>query len=139
MVTSMADGIEEIWESEDIPNTDRLFMRVHSQNIDENGKLKPGAFRNLPKDLPGSGMSTDWEKYSTPEETQKRARKPSENAVIQLVCEEVRQVPGQTVTHTPKPEFNNQAHTDVYGEKNTEVRLKLMAIYQIVIPLSPRI
>ena len=135
MASPGAEGVEEVWESEAIPDTARLFMRVHRQNIDENGKLKPGAFRNLPKELPGSGMSTDWEKYTTPDETQQRARTPADNAVIQLLCGDIRNIPGQTVVHTPNRELNNRAHTDVFGEKTPEVRLKLMAIYQMVIPL----
>jgi hypothetical protein len=135
MVASVANGIDEIWANEDIPNVDLLFMRVHRQDIDENGKPKPGAFKNRPKGIPGSGMSTDWDKYSTPQETQQRAKNPPDNAVIQLVCGKVHQVPDQKVVHTPNRELNNRAHTDVYGDKNTEVRLKLMNIYEMVISL----
>ena len=90
----------------------------------------------MPK-TPGSGMSTDWEKYATAEQTRHRGRQPAENyAVIELVAGEVRGVPEQTVVHTPNRELDNRAHTDVFGEKTPEVRLKLMALYRMTISVS---
>ena len=82
-------------------------------------------------------MSTDWDKYSSPEETLQRARNPADNGVIQMVVGDVRQVPGLRVEHTP--DFpRNRAHTDVYGEKSTEARVKLLRICTWVIPISPQ-
>ncbi len=127
------------WPKEEIPLEARLFMRVH-KNMIVHGQPLPGAFKNQ-----GEGMSTDWEKYSTPEETRRRARKAAEEyAVIALVVGEVRQLPGQIVEHTPvQPdpaagEPGNRAHTDVYGEKrkDPEIRKAFMRIYTMQLPLS---
>ena len=115
-------------------------MRVHKNQIDADGEPIPGAFRNRPQST--DGMSTDWEKYSSPAECRNRARNPRDNAVIQLKVEDIRQVPEQTVAHTPiyqpdaEPPNLNRAHTDVYGEKDAEVRLKLMRVYRMAIRLE---
>ena len=121
------------WPSEEIPDESSLWMRVHRQRV-RNGDIRPNAFANKPTD--DDGMSTDWEKYSTPQETQNRAKVPSDNAVIQLNVGEVRKLPAQTVVHTPDHKNNNRAHTDVFGEKHPEVRVKLSRICKIVIPLK---
>jgi hypothetical protein len=128
----VADDVEGDWKSEPIPENSLLFMRVHRAYIDEKGAPTPGAFRNLP--TPESGMSTDWCKYSSAEETRQRARSPAENGVIALPVESVRQIPGQTVEHTPQqrppePLKPNRAHTDIWGPKSPEVRVKLLGIY----------
>jgi len=73
-------------------------------------------------------MSTDWERYSTPTETLQRASEPSKNGVIQLGAGSVRVIEGLTVEHTPI--LANRAHTDVFGEKTPEVRLRLMRVAQ---------
>ena len=118
------------WPKERVPDSDHLFMRVHSQWIKDK-KPSVGAFQNR-----GDGMSTDWDKYSTPEETLRRApRDPSKNEVIKMQVGAVRQVPGQSVDHTPLAE--NRAHTDVSGEKDTEARMKLRRICDWAIPLAP--
>ncbi|AUX48808.1 uncharacterized protein SOCE26_103490 [Sorangium cellulosum] len=109
---------------EPIPDDSVLYMRVHDQFIDNNGKLRPGVFKNR-----GRGMSTDWNKYSTPEETRARARIPAMNGVVSLVVERVRGVKEQTVEHTPyEAEPPHPAHVDVCGEKDVETRLLLLEI-----------
>jgi len=115
----------EAWPEEEIPDPDHLFMRVEKSFV-RNGEIIPGAFRNRPTER--DGMSTDWERYSTPEQTRNRAKVPSNNGVIELLVEDVRKVPGQTVKHTPSHELNNRAHTDVFGAKDTEARVKLRRI-----------
>lgn len=120
------------WPQELIPDKDELFMRVH-RNWTLNGNPIPGAFRDH-----AGGMSTDWAKYSTPEETLRRALKnPERNGVVKLQVSEVRAIPNQTVVHTP--EVTNRAHTDVLGVKDEEVRLKLTRIYTWIIdpPCDP--
>lgn len=116
------------WETENIPDSDHLFMRVHTWTFARDGILSAGAFKNH-----GGGMSTDWEKYSTAEETRARGKKPPEEYwVVKMNVGEVREVPGQTVEHSPLPE--NRAHTDVIGEKDEEVRIKLRRLSLVVIP-----
>jgi hypothetical protein len=68
------------WQPESIPDQDRLFMRVHVKTWVRDGEVRPGAFQNRPEGAPG--MSTDWERYSSAEETRQRARKPLEQGVI---------------------------------------------------------
>ena len=114
------------WEIEQIPDRDRLFMRVHVKTWAREGEVRPGAFQKRPQGA--TGMSTDWEKYSTPEETRNRGRNPIEQGVIVFFAGDARAVPGQAVEHTPKDE--NRAHTDVIGEKNEKVRLKFTRIYR---------
>jgi hypothetical protein len=95
-------------------------MRVHRVNISDE-RPAPSAFREH-----GGGMSTDWAKYRTPEQTLAAARIPNDNGVVGLIVGQVRQIPLE-VTHTPIVE--NQAHTDVTKFDNlAEARLKLARI-----------
>ena len=110
---------------EEIPTKSSLFMRVHDQHIDNVGRLRPGVFKNH-----GSGMSTNWDKYSSPIETQAEAKKPPDNGVISLVVGAIRGVAGQSVHHTPYETTPPHArHVDVVGDKTTEVRVRLLEIY----------
>lgn len=120
-----------IWESELIPDRDALYMRVHRNDLDEGGNPIPGAFRNRPKG--GSAMSTDWDRYSSPRESKLRAANPELVIVIGMGTGAVRQIPGQSVFHTPDLERNNRAHTDVRGEKTTEARAKFISCYRHVL------
>ena len=122
-------GEEEVshWRPERIPEKHPLFMRVH-ELWRRNGVVSPGAFKNH-----GDGMSTDWARYATPRQTRARAREPGKNAVVSLIVGEVSEVPGQRVEHTPDIERRNRSHTDVFGEKDEEVRVKLRRIASIVI------
>ncbi len=125
----MADQ-EVDWPSEQIPDSDLLYMRAHKDHIDSSGRLAPGVFRDQ-----GPAMSTDWSKYASPSDTQLRARVPADNGVIQFAAGAARVV-GLDVNHTPDIEVNNRAHTDVAGEKTPEVRVKLRRQTIIVIPLG---
>ena len=92
----------------------------------------PGAFRNRPDE--SGGMSVDWQKYSTPQETRARARDPSANIVIEFLAGAVRKIPNQTVVHTPDADRYNRAHTDIRGEKKrpVEIRERFMEVYRKV-------
>ena len=109
-------------------------MRVHRQFMAGPARVMPIAFRNHPPE--GGAMSTDWDRYSTPVECRGRARVPAENAVIRMKVGQVRQIPDQTVVHSPLPE--NRAHTDVLGDKKAdpEVRVRFLQIMEVVIPLQ---
>jgi hypothetical protein len=120
------------WESENIPNEDSLFFRVHRRWFESDGTIMPGAFRNQ-----GNAMSTDWNKYSSPADTLNRARSPSDNAVVRFIVGEIRsQIPTQSVVHTPDVQRLNRAHTDVRGPKRPEERLNFLRIYRPEIPLD---
>jgi hypothetical protein len=113
--------VTERWPVEEIPDQDRLFMRVHRQWL-KNGRVAPGFFQNRPDEATGA-MSTDWSRYATPEETRARAKRPELNAVIELAVGIVRAIPEQVVRHAPiqdDPNLpDNRAHTDVAGPKET--------------------
>jgi hypothetical protein len=136
----VANEITSPWDKEPIPDDAILYMRVHKNWLDDNGEPKPGAFRNHP--TRSDGMSTDWNKYATPEECRLRGRTPDDNAVVQFSVEDVRGIPEQIVEHTPiyeplsNPPLFNRAHTDVFGEKSTEVRFHFMKIYSFIIKLE---
>lgn len=116
------------WQSEYIPDSDHLFMRVPIRTFARDGVLSAGAFKNH-----GEGMSTDWDKYATAAATRARGRMPPEEYwVVGMNVGAVREVPGQTVHHPPLPD--NRAHTDVRGEKDEEVRVKLRRLSLVVIP-----
>lgn len=127
----MADEIVPL-DSEEIPNQDLLFMRVHRQWLHEDGSISAGAFQNRP--TKADGMSIDWEKYSSARATKERAPRPDDNAVVKMLAGQAGGIPDQTVVHTPKRE--NRAHTDVFGEKNPEVRLLFSRIVELVIGLD---
>jgi len=55
----------------------------------------PGIFKNTPAD---SGMSCDWEKYSTPEESRAGAKDPSVNGVLAIIAGEAHAIPGQNTS-----------------------------------------
>lgn len=116
---------EQEWPKEHIPDTDRLYFRVHLQYVKQDGTVGPSAFENR-----GAAMSVDWSKYSTPIETRNRARRPESNGVVALQVGLVRTIP-QDVEHSPVA--TNRAHTDVVGEKSAETRTKLrrIAVWEI--------
>jgi len=105
-----------------------LYYRVHRTFV-RDGKPVPSVFRDR-----DGGMSTDWSRYSTPDETRNRGQTPLDNGVIALDVWSVREIP-QRVEHEPLPD--NRAHTEVFGEKDTEVRLKLLRIARWELPVVP--
>src|SRR6266568_1723640 len=119
---------EVIWPVEQIPDVDGVFMRAHHVHF-RDGELQPGVFRQH-----GDGMSVDWEKYSTPEETRNRAAKPFENAVVRAGAGHIRQISDLDVRHKPDHKHSNRAHSDVVGlpahgtPELLEVRIKLLRI-----------
>lgn len=115
------------YQKEPIPDNNYLYQRVHSTFVND-GKLNPGVF----SDHQGA-MSTDWSKYSTPEKSRLRAKQPEKNGIIQLMAGKIREIPNQQIEH--EPENDNQAHTNIYGEKDTEVRLKYLRRYSWVIKI----
>lgn len=131
----MPDGLE--WESEYIPDESNTYMRAHGQYF--RGKiLQPGVFRKR-----DGGMSVDWEKYATPEETRERTNgDPLASAVIRLPVVGIRDINQLDIKHTPDhtPELPNRAHSDVLGIPDggvelTETRASLLDISKVVIAL----
>lgn len=123
----MADAaLDGPWAPENIPDDDGILLRVLRSNFDfENDEIKPVGFKNH-----GDGMSTDWEKYSSAEQTRARCpedKSPEDYGVVRLIVGFVRRVPYQSVMHTPKwcpphHKHTNRAHTDVFGPKGSKDR-----------------
>jgi hypothetical protein len=113
----MADFLD--WETEHIPDGDNTFMRAHRDHF-RSGDLQPGVFQ-----VRVDGMSVDWAKYSTPEETRQRSREPLKNAVISLPVVEIRRIKGLDVIHAPTrpPQPLNRAHSNVVGIPSSGVQL----------------
>lgn len=129
----MAHEITSSWISEVIPDEDYLFLRVHQNDIDDEGNPTPSAFINRPKG--SSGMSVDWSRYCTSVKTRRRGAQPAERySVVKFTVAKARTIPDQTVIHEPTPD--NRAHSEVFGNKTTEVRERFMAIYEPEIALT---
>ena len=129
----MADTDRLEWPAEEIPDPDKLYMRVHRNNV-VNRELTPVALRDhAPPDGGRAGMSTDWSRYSSPEETRLRTdRNPDNYGVVEMIVGVARSIPGVAVEHTPRPE--NRAHTDVFGDKkDQEIRVRLTRACEWVI------
>jgi hypothetical protein len=132
-----------LWPREDIPKDHYLYVRVHQSWI-KNNRVVPGFFQNRPSEHTGA-MSTDWCKYSTPEDTRCRAKKPEMNGVGQLLVSEVEDIPGQIVEHTPlqnDPAIpDNRAHTDVKGPKedtDLDIQDQFSTVCKLILPVPPK-
>jgi hypothetical protein len=129
-----------MWPKEEIPDDATVFMRLH-QTLFRDGAIMPVAFKDH-----GGGMSVDWSKYASPEETRARARQPAKNAVISMGVQAIRSIEGLLVEHEPVQENGlddkggpippNRAHSEVFGEKTEERRLKLSRIHSWAIPFQ---
>lgn len=117
------------WQVEEIPDHDDLLRAVHECFRKRDGTISPGAFKNQE-----GGMSTDWSKYSTAEQTRQIRKEPEKNAVVRMNVGRVRDIPEQRVVHTP--DATNRAHTDVEGIKDAEVRVLLRREAVIEIPFG---
>ena len=58
-------------------------------------RSEPPRLENVPE-----GMSTDWSKYSTPDESRNRAGNPSDNGIVSFVVEKIWAI-DLTVEHDP--------------------------------------
>jgi hypothetical protein len=108
-----------MWPVEVIPDDDSLYYRIHEVNV-RNGEILPVAFREI-----GAGMSTDWNKYSTPKESLARAKNPNKNGIVSFVVLNLRNDLNLSVEHTPTDK--NRSHTNVIGIDD-ESRLKMLNI-----------
>jgi len=135
LAAAVDDTVGNPWQSEDIPSDDLLYMRIH-KGWWSRKKQRFGidAFRNSGEGAQ-AGMSTNWSKYASAEETRDQATsRPEENYVVAMRVSDVRAVAGLTVKHAPLPD--DRAHADVIGEKTLEVKEALRQICKIVVEPS---
>lgn len=117
------------WPIETIPNSAYLFQRVHKNHALGKTLTFGLIFQNH-----YGGMSVDWDKYASCEETQNRGGQLAENyGVIKLKTGDVREIESQSVEHIPT---KNRAHSAVVGEKNQEVIIKLSRMFEWEINLK---
>jgi hypothetical protein len=107
---------------EEIPDTARLFRRIHRHFFDtETGRISSAAFE-------GEEMSVNWEKYATAESTALQDRSGNTAAVVSLTCGICREL-GQVVRHDPVIGDDqaplNPAHTLVCGRKSRPIKQRL--------------
>ena len=121
-----------IFRIEQIPDTDRLFYRIHDHTLKKGGQVHSGCFTQQGKGKSRS-MSTDWNKYSSATKSRSRAREPSKNSIASFVKGEVAQIDGIGVSHDPI--WCNRAHTSVRWhddrENNFQIRARLSTLYRI--------
>ena len=121
--------------SEEIPDIDQLYHRYHRIYYTASRLIRGSCFK-----IKNNIMSTNWSRYSSPEETRNQAKIPSDNGVIEMNVGDVRNIEFLGVLHTPKLE--NHAHTDIFCFENylsradlNEVRIFLANVSRWVIKL----
>jgi hypothetical protein len=118
---------------EEIPNEDWLYLRVFHAHV-EDGEPTAAAFRDHVSEGRRPGMSVNWNRYATAEETRSQGSQgPEKYGVVKMLAGEVRRIQGLSVEHDPEWP-NNRAHSEVYGNKrDQEVKVRLMrACYWVI-------
>ena len=112
-------------------------MRVHRNNVSTSGEPNAVALRDhSPPEGGRPGLSTDWCRYSNPQETQARTGRPEKYGVVAMLAGTVRTIPGLTLEHDPLPD--NRAHSNIYGDKkDQEIRVRLTRCLEWVIAVPP--
>ena len=98
-----------------IPDDDSLYYRVHISFVTTAGRFGPNCF------IDRDGMSTDWSKYATPEQT-RNAKGPAKAAnygIVGLPVGPVRKIEALSVVHAPVD--GNDAHSHVMGLSKGEL------------------
>lgn len=132
---------EAAWPIEDVPDDDLLFRHVHRTWRRKNGEIAPSAFVGRMTSPNAYELSTDWCRYSTPEDTRMRARNPMDCGVYEALVGQIRTVPGQSVVHAPVQNDasmrDNRAHCDVIGpdQDDPEVKRLFSRYFAEVIPV----
>lgn len=110
------------YPKENISDTCYLYRHITKESLKRSkGKIPPGAFKNSKEG--NGGMSTDWAKYSCPKQSLKRHPKDKRGRIVKLKVGNIRSLPNQIVEHTPTNK--NRSHSDVFGDKDTEIRTRL--------------
>lgn len=117
---------------EEIPSSDNVFRRVYRGYI-KNGRVKVNAFTDPPPKFEGErvGLSVLWEKHATIATCKSTGKEPENNGVAALSVGKIREIDALQVVHDPKVE--SQAHSQIYGRKDEEVRVQLSRAATVVV------
>lgn len=143
-----------MWTKEIISDTCKVYIRVGESFISKDNNPRSAAFSNTPKE--GDNLSSDWNKYCTPESSRLligKQRKgngefkdPTKFFIWAFNVGQLRTeaFPKQNVLHEPEfsdPENisipNNRAHSIILGEKQinvAEFRVSLLKCGHWAIP-----
>ena len=122
------------WPVEEIPDDGILYRTAHKnlllghEGLGED-EVPPGVIKVEDE------LSTDWDRYSTPEESRSRARSPDDTGVVFLPVGALREQTRQRVEH--RPLSTNRSHSLIVGKKDPETRLKLRRLARWVIRIAP--
>ncbi len=148
MATGVVDGMSDDWYPEELPTHHYLYKFVKEKLI-RDGEVLAEAFHNVGViGEPSYGMSTDWSKYSSPDETKNRpADKTARYGVARIQVGDVGIVNYQKAVHDPlfhgrNNRQNNRSHTNIVGPKSTKdgidkptrdlIRLKFVDLFEII-------
>jgi hypothetical protein len=125
---------EIVFPIELIPDRDSVFLRAHKTRM-RDGVPTGSAF--TPKG--NTGLSVDWEKYSTAQASREHGAIPADNAILRMVAGDIRKIrEGLDILHVPLP--LNRAHSEINLPENrtdqTQVRVLLGRIAIVQIPLA---
>jgi hypothetical protein len=118
------------YPKEKVPSDALLYRRIWVDHVKRKG-VDPRAFMNSPQKVVGErrGMSTCWDEYADPIDALKEFD-PKLDGVAALRVKDVEAIESQVVEHEPEDE--NQAHTEVFGPKDPQVRTLLRRAASLV-------
>jgi hypothetical protein len=121
--------------SEKIPQKSNLYRHIPKFHFNQKGKIRPITFSERKKEE-GRGISSNWDRYSNPQQTLEAAPLEIEGVeirggVVSLLVKSILDISGQDVKHTPNNP--NKAHASILGRKDEEVRLKLKQISKLIL------
>ena len=120
------------FKQEKILDSCKVYRRIHKKWLNIKGDVIPIAFKDY-NDNASLGMSVDWAKYTTAKNSIESSGKTDIWVKVAVfIVKKIRDIKPLEVEHTP---FHKQEHATVWGEKNTEIRMKLLkACQQILDP-----
>lgn len=136
-----------LWPIDTISDDSYLYCYVHKTQFDEDFSPIARAFRNTPY-KGGTDLSSDWDEYTTPSETLERLslqknnkginKDPHDYGLVEFHVEKIRsEIKSQNVEHDPIQNHqylpNNRAHTKIEGDKDVEIRLKMIDLCKVII------
>jgi len=110
----------------------KVYRRIHKYWLNKKGEVRHIAFKDYGNN-PEIGMSIDWAKYTTAKKSVNSSKNPKVWVkVAVLIAKNIRDIKPLEIEHTP---YHKQEHATVWGEKTTEIRMKLLkACQKILVP-----